>query len=548
MDRRKFIKQAAIVGAATPFLINGIPMKALSNTSFFNKVLNKADNNGNIMVLIQLHGGNDGLNTFVPLNMYDEYYNIRANVALPVNGKRKLIKLDENISDKQQLGLHPDIFNFKKMYDEASAAVVQNVGYENMNMSHFRSRDIYFMGGDYNSNYRSGWIGRWLNHDYPGYPNNYPSTEYPDPLALELGNTNSLAFHRELGIPIGLSIANPQAFYDLINGVGGELPINFPDSYYGDELAFLMNMENKAMSYAERLKYLYDNGSNSSGVIYPERYLLSAPENNMHNPLSEQLKILSRLISGGSTTQVYIIRIGGFDTHADQVEAYDNTMGRHSALLYHLTSAVKAFYDDLKAQGLDEKVVTMTFSEFGRRVYSNASYGTDHGKAQPVMLFGPGLKGGVYGDNADLNDLDRGNLKWKIDYRQIYTSVLQDWLGASDAALAAVYFDGFVDDKLDLFGLSKNNKNKNPDSHKLYDCYPNPAKSTLTLSYFLIEDVAVSLQIRNEKGNVVKNIISLKNTKGKHEIITDISALRSGIYYYTFKAGKIKYVKKLIKI
>ena len=310
MDRRKFIKKISIVGAAAPFLINGIPMRALGSTSIFNKLLNKADNNGKIMVLIQLHGGNDGLNTFVPLNMYDEYYNIRANVALPVNGKRKISKLDESLADEQQLGLHPDIFNFKKMYDEASAAVVQNVGYENMNMSHFRSRDIYFMGGDYDDRFRSGWIGRWLNYEYPGYPDNYPSAQYPDPLALELGNTNSLAFHRENGIPIGLSIANPQAFYDLISSVGIIPPINFPDSYYGDELAFLMEMEKKAESYAERLKFLYDRGSNSANIIYPERYLLSAPTNYMHNPLSEQLKILTRLISGGSSTQVYIVRIG----------------------------------------------------------------------------------------------------------------------------------------------------------------------------------------------------------------------------------------------
>ncbi len=546
MDRRKFIKNISIVGAAAPFLINGIPLRAFSNTSVFNKVLSKAENNGNIMVLIQLHGGNDGLNTFVPLNMYDEYYNIRANVALPVNGKRKIIKLDESLPDEQQLGLHPDMFDFKKMYDEASATVVQNVGYENMNMSHFRSRDIYFMGGDYDSKYRSGWIGRWLNHEYPGYPNNYPSTEYPDPLALELGNTNSLAFHREEGIPIGLSIANPQAFYDLISTVGINPPENFPDSYYGDELEFLMNMEKKAISYAERLKYLYDNGSNSSNVTYPKRYLLSAPNNYMNNPLSEQLKILTRLISGGSTTQVYIVRIGGFDTHADQVEAYDNTMGRHSALLYHITSAVKAFYDDLKSQGLDEKVITMSFSEFGRRVFSNASYGTDHGKAQPVMLFGPALKGGVYGNNANLNDLDNGNLKWQIDYRQVYTSVLHDWLGASNEALAAANFDGFINDKLDLFGTKENTKDEG--EHKLYDCYPNPAKNILTLSYFLAEKTSVSLQIRNEKGNVVKNIASLNNTKGKHEIKIDVSILHSGIYYYTLEAGGTRAVKKLIKL
>ena len=549
MDRRKFIKKMSIVGAAAPFLINGIPLRALGSTSVFNKLLNKADNNGKIMVMIQLHGGNDGLNTFVPLNMYDEYYNVRANVALPYSGRRKLIKLDETLPDEQQLGLHPDMFNLKKLYDAGSASIVQNIGYENMNMSHFRSRDIYFMGGDYDDRFASGWIGRFLNHDYPGYPNNYPSTEFPDPLALELGNTNSLAFHREAGIPIGLSIANPQAFYDLISSVGIDPPVNFPDSYYGDELAFLMNMEDKALSYAERLKFLYETGSNSGNIIYPERYLLSAPQNYMHNQLSEQLKILTRLISGGSSTQVYIVRIGGFDTHADQVEAYDNTMGRHSALVYHLTSAIKAFYDDLRAQGLDEKVVTMTFSEFGRRVYSNASYGTDHGKAAPIMLFGPGLKGGVYGNNADLNDLDRGNLKYVYDYRQVYTSVLKDWLGASDEALTETYFDGFIDTRLDLFGnKSKSEKNYNSDIHRLYDCYPNPVKDKLTFSYLLVEDTFVNLDIRNSKGNSIKTIKSEKELKGKYEFSVDISNFPAGIYYYSFKAGEIKSVKKLIKL
>lgn len=548
MDRRKFIKQISLAGAAMPFVINGIPLKALSSTSQFTKVLSKTENNGNVMVIVQLHGGNDGLNTFVPLNHYDLYYNIRANVALPYSGRRKLIHLDESLSDEQQVGVHPDLFDFKAMYEDASAALIQNIGYENMNMSHFRGRDIYFMGGDYNDRFPSGWIGRFLNHNYPSYPDGYPSEGDPDPLALEIGNTNSLAFHREVGIPIGLSIANPQAFYDLINSVGIDPPVEFPDSYYGEELAYLMGMEDKAMGYAERLKFLYDNGMNSANVIYPERYLLSAPQGYYRNGLSEQLKILSRLISGGSQTQVYIVRIGGFDTHADQVEAYDNSIGRHSALIYHLSSAVRAFYDDLKAQGLDQKVITLTMSEFGRRVYSNAGYGTDHGKAQPVMIWGPGLKGGVYGNNPDLSDLDGGNLKYFFDYRQLYTTVLQDWLGASDEALADTYFDGFLNSKLDLFGTKDDKELNNEDIHKLYDAFPNPVRDQITFNYYLAQDDFVTIQIRNDKGDILKTVKADKLSAGKYELNANLSDLPSGLYFYTFQAGKFKAAKKLIKM
>ncbi|MEA2041258.1 MAG: DUF1501 domain-containing protein [Bacteroidota bacterium] len=546
LSRRDFLKTMGSLGGGAMLMLNGIPVRAMSATNTLNRIIKQYDTD-NILVLIQLHGGNDGLNTFVPLDQYQDYYNIRANVALPRNGRRGLITLDENLPNNQQLGLHPDILGFKNLYDEGSAAFVQNVGYENTNMSHFRARDIFFMGGDYNQNFASGWMGRFLNYEYPGYPENYPSTDHPDPLALELGNAHSLAFHRENGIPMGLSIANPQAFYDLISGVGGPPPVAFPDSYYGDELQYLMQMEDQANGYAERLRYLYDNGTVADGIIYTEKYPLNAPPQYRNNPLSEQFRILSHLISGGSNTRIYVIRMGGFDTHADQVEPYDNTMGRHAALVHHLSASVKTFYDDLKKQGLDERVVTMTFSEFGRRVYSNAGYGTDHGKAAPLMLFGPALKGGVYGNNPDLSDLDRGNLKYKFDYRQVYTSVLKDWLGASDEALSNVYFDDFVDSRLDLFGTAdKKDPKSSTDIHRLYDCYPNPAKHSVTFSYYLSEQTDVTVSLYKINGEKAASFNFGKQEKGEHKKKVDISHLPKGSYLYTFKADKISKTLSLI--
>ncbi len=544
MDRRKFLKNLSIVGAV-PILINSFPLNVLGGQSLLNKLFTDSEND-NILVLVQLHGGNDGLNTFVPLNQYSEYYNLRANVALPYSGKRKILEIDKNLPENQQLGLHPEMFGIKTLFDEGSATVVQNVGYENYNMSHFRSRDIMFMGGGVNDDFESGWIGRYLNHQNSGYPTGYPSTDKPDPLALELGNSASLAFHRATGINMGLSLASPKSFYDLISGVGINPPTSFPDSYYGSELEYIMQMELQANSYAEQLKYIYDKGSNASGVEYPEYYPLNAPSQFKKNHLSEQFKILAKLISGGSKTKIYIIRMGGFDTHADQVESYDNSLGRHAALLYHFSSSVKAFYDDLKQQGLDEKVVTMSFSEFGRRVYSNGSYGTDHGKAAPVMLFGSALKGGIEGNNPDLNNLDNGNLKYQIDYRRIYTSLLVDWLGADSDALEATNFGEFVNQKIDLFGESdtKNTNLKN----SLNDCFPNPVSDKVTFSFDIKDKGRVQLYISSQSGKKETVCIDEYKNPGSYSKEIDISHLKTGIYIYSLIINNEKITKKLSKL
>ncbi|NJO70281.1 MAG: DUF1501 domain-containing protein, partial [Bacteroidetes bacterium] len=199
-------------------------------------------------------------------------------------------------------------------------------------------------------------------------------------------------------------------------------------------------MEAKSNQYAERLKVLYDKGKNTSSVVYPDLYPFNAPERFLHNPLTSQLRLIARLLSGGIKTRVFLCRIGGFDTHSGQVEKFDTSMGAHGALLYHLTAAMKAFYDDLKAQNLDNKVMALTFTEFGRRAYSNASYGTDHGTATPVLLFGPSLAGGVEGTQPNLSDLDNGNLRYTVDYRRLYTTLLSDWMGASNETLEEVGF------------------------------------------------------------------------------------------------------------
>ncbi|OQX98156.1 MAG: hypothetical protein B6I20_11420, partial [Bacteroidetes bacterium 4572_117] len=172
MDRRKFIKRMGAASAA-PLLLNGFSINALAANSPLMKMLAASDSD-RVLVFIQLHGGNDGLNTVIPIGKYTEYLDKRANVAIPKEGDRMYLELDENLTDDYKVGVHPDMKGFHAMYKEKKAAVVRDVGYDSMNMSHFRSRDVWFMGGDYNERIPSGWMGRFLEKEYPGYPDDYP--------------------------------------------------------------------------------------------------------------------------------------------------------------------------------------------------------------------------------------------------------------------------------------------------------------------------------------------------------------------------------------
>lgn len=489
-------------------------------------------NNENVLVFIQLHGGNDALNTLIPVSQYNEYYNLRPNIAIPDFGTRSYINVDSTVDENIQVGLHPDMLSFKEMYDQGKVAVVQNVGYPDMNLSHFRGRDIVFMGGDADSDYESGWMGRFLDNSYPGYPDSYPSSDMPDPIGMELSGTLSLAFHRENGIPIGLNIGNPEQFYQLISNVGVEPPITLPDSHAGDELRYIMEFEKKSNQYAERLRDVY-NAGNNSGIEYPEVYPF-ATTGASRNPLSGQLKLIARLLKGGIKTRIFLVRIGGFDTHGEQVEQYDSTLGVHSALLYHLSSAVKAFYDDLEQLGMDHKVMGITFTEFGRRAYSNASYGTDHGTSTPVFIFGNELNPGIYGHNPDLLDLHNGNLKYEIDYRQIYTSIVQDWFGADNETLIKTGFNEWVDNKLPLIGTT--GTEFNPVNNKLLQIYPNPIKNDLNFHVSLEKQQNLEVSIFRTGGQLVKKL-QLQGRYGSNPVRIAMEGEENGMYYLEVKTS-----------
>ena len=405
-----------------PLVAGGLPVRSLAATSPF--YLNPCEVTDRSMVIIFLNGGNDIINTTVPLNQMSEYANFRPDIRLP---ESSLITLDANLPDSQQIGLHPSLTGFKNLYDDGMLNVIQRVGYAQPNKSHFKSLDNWLTGSGGNlNNVPSGWVGRFLEDRYPGYTGN-PFIGEPDPLGILFGNMNATGFHtfEEHNYEINLSGQDPAGFYTLISSLGGAPITNFPNTEQGEMLQHIMGIDSSVNVYAQRISETFTNGANAA----------TYPNNNLGN----QLKTIARMLNGGSRTKIFMATTGGFDTHGAEVDPLDTRIGRHADLLGGIGSAMTAFQDDLAGLGLDDKVVTVIFSEFGRKIIQNGSYGTDHGTLSSMFVIGKGVESGVHGDNIDLNIQDNPGApnasQLQHDYRTVFASLLQEWLGASDSSL-----------------------------------------------------------------------------------------------------------------
>ncbi len=356
-----------------------------------------------ILVVVQLGGGNDGLNTVVPYGD-PEYFKVRPNLALQApgpSGNGVSLQLDQQLG----LGLHPALAPLKSLYDEGLVSVVQGVGYPNPNRSHFTSMDIWHTGRlDAKG---SGWIGRYFDATCNGtpIPEGAVAVGRSAPLAMEGNIQKPISFEspelfRWLGEDLHPALKDP---YEAINR-SGPLPGTGGDT----QKDFLMRTALDAQVASGRILAAV---AKAPLVRYPE------------TPLARQLRTIGAMIRAEMPTRVYYATIGGFDTHGGQ-----NT--RHAQLLRQVAEAIEPFQRDLKAQGNDARVVTMVFSEFGRRVKQNGANGTDHGTAAPVFVIGTGIKPGIVGTHPSLTDLDQGDLKYGIDFRSVYASLLGDWMKA----------------------------------------------------------------------------------------------------------------------
>ena len=418
-SRRSFLRTLGLAGAAGAAAatlpvtsLYGFPLAGALNQRFSDRKL----------VLIRLKGGNDGLNTIVPLYDYDRYRAVRPTLA---HADNSLIGLNADFA-------MPEVMTpLQSLWSGGRMRVLNSVGYPDHSLSHFTGADIIDSGSSDIADNGDGWLARYYTDLNP----DYRTAQSPNPPAVKIGGPTSVVFNDAEKIDISANFPTADRLEDL--AAAGQLydAANPPDNcYYGDQVAFLRTVANSASLYGASISDAYNNST--TDVDYT-------------TSLGEQLRLVARLIKGDLRTQLYLVTLDGFDTHVSQ-----NGSGNHLGLLDDLSRAVADFYADLAATNRDGEVVAMTYSEFGRRVEENGVGGTDHGQAMPVMLFGPALGGsGTHGTNPELDDLDaNGNLTFGTDFRSLYATMLQEWLCVDADTVNRVLGDDY--ERLPELGLS----------------------------------------------------------------------------------------------
>jgi uncharacterized protein (DUF1501 family) len=524
MKRRAFL-QRVVPASTIPFFLGGYSLRAYGRSPFIDRLLSLATETDRVFVLVQLNGGNDGLNMVIPRDQYAALAVARSNIMIP---EAKVLPLTT------VTGLHPAMTGLQSLYQEGKLAVVQSVGYPSPNFSHFRATDIWLTASDSNQILTSGWMGRYLDAEFPGFPLGYPRTAMPDPPAIQIGSVVSSGLQGSAA-PMGIAITNPNSSY-LLPG-GEDTP---PATPAGHELAFIRQIAQQTQQYSTVIKTAAGKGTNKS-TLYP-----AAGQNS----LADQLKIVAQLVAGGLKTRVYVVNYGGFDTHSAQVVAGTTDTGTHATLLGRVSLAIAAFMDDLKLLGQDQRVVGMTFSEFGRRVKSNASAGTDHGAAAPLFVFGANIQGAVVGANptlpaaATVND----NIPMLYDFRMVYASILKDWFGASPAELQGILPNHTQTLPLIKSGavLAVEEGESAPSSFALEQNYPNPFNPTTTIRYALPRTGMVRIEVYDITGQRIRLLVDREEPAGVHSVAFDAGTLASGTYFYRMQAGEFVETKRLV--
>ena len=528
MKRRDFIQYTS-ASFFLPMILDGFGAKAYTQatTPFMKAMLDVADANDNILVVIQLSGGNDGLNMVLPLDQYDAYSatTLRGNIAIP---ESKILKLKDN----PKTGLHPSMTGLQRLYDEGKLSIVHSAGYPNPSFSHFRASDIWFTGVDSDKLSTSGWLGRYASDRYPSFPDNYPSTQNPDPLAIQISSISSTIFNTA-SITSALAIQNPDTFATIVGDKPNIDPSPLPNTPGGKYTAFVRQQQISSFAYAGQLKVASAKGKNM--VTYPT-----------NNTLADQLKIVSRLIHGGLQTRVYYVTLGGFDTHENQVSVNDNSTGGHATLMQRISEGITAFMDDLKAQGNQDKVAGMTFSEFGRRANSNGSKGTDHGWASPLFVFGNAVKTQIIGKNPDLKALsgNTGNLNVPLqnDFRQVYAAILQDWMGASEASVKTILLDKTFKPS-DIFKDTRVLANETELPLAELNIFPNPAQNDTIIESDAFARNNTELVVTDAYG---RSFDTNPTRLSRTQIRINVSGMASGKYFVKVDTGAEPLVKALM--
>ena len=505
MKRRDFIKTAMVLsafGTQLPLMAIGRRQRQLQRRTQWET--------DRIVVLIKLNGGNDGLNTVIPIED-DIYYEARPTLALPPN---------QTLSVNETTGFHPSMSPIYPYYQNGQMGIIHGVGYDQGNLSHFRSSDIWVTGSDANEHFSSGWLGRLFENEYPDFPNDTPA----HPLAIQFNSANLLEFKTSES-NVGMMVFDPQQMYAIISNnyvPGNNDPA--PETYGGNELAYIREIDTLSMEYSEII-----NDSAQAGVN-----TIEYPENN----IGYQMALTAKLISGGLNTPVYRLYQTGYDTHANQAN-------NHANLLQNVSSSIAAFLQDLINQGLQDRVLVVTTSEFGRRVYENGSLGTDHGTSAPCLLFGSAIVPEIFGNNPDLTNLNNNNnMQVQYDYRQVYSSLITDWFGLPESIIQSVFGDSFdpipfVQEPLSVEPPSL------PKNFKMYPAFPNPFNPITSVNFELSRTASVTIRVMDQKGRLVHKRSLGRLPIGNHKFNLDAKNWVSGMYFVQLEVSGVKMTQKI---
>ena len=436
VTRRDFLR-TSVLGAALSWTVPVFIERTfltLNAEAADSALQTKTGRDNPILVVIQLAGGNDGLNALVPF-VDDAYYRVRPTIHIP---SEKVLNINGTI------GLNPVLAPLKSLYDAGHLSIIQGVGYPNPNRSHFRSTEIWQTASDSNQYVRTGWLGRYFDNCCSGKdPTAGVSVTGQLPQAFTAEEPVGLAYSGRSGFIRGGNDMEKQAF-DELNGLTSDvsdaaLVKSDHDIASGETITQLSGPSESGMATIEYLQRVALDAQIGSDKIAETLKRVKAQGAYPRTPVANSLSVIARLIAGGMPTRVYYASQGGYDTHNQQENS-------HNRLLQNLADALAAFCQDLQARGLFDRVLVMTFSEFGRRVAENASRGTDHGTAAPMFVCGGAVKPGLFGRQPSLDHLDEGDLIHTTDFRSVYGTILDKWMQASAAKILGKNFPaiGFV--------------------------------------------------------------------------------------------------------
>ncbi len=524
MDRRQFLRTTTLA------TVGGLTLRGLSNP-VLGRALKSGDANDRILVVVQLFGGNDGLNTVIPLDQYGVLSSLRANILIP---EAQTLALP---GTNGATALHPRLTGFRNLWDSGKLSIIQDVGYPNPSLSHFRSTDIWESGSSGEQILHSGWLGRYLDSVYTDYPNGYPNANVPDPIAIRVDGSVGLGLQHH-GVSMGISINNAD---DPLNLAGNIYQDPVANDCSGAKLAYIRDVQRQTDLYGDRILAAAQTGCTHS-ALYPTG---SAPGAELANAL----KIVAGLICGGLGTRIYWVSATGFDTHSNQVVNGDPLSGVHADLLQGVSDAINAFQDDLQQLGLADRVLGMTFSEFGRRIRSNNSRGTDHGAAAPMFLFGNSVVPGMLGSNPVIspNTDSQTNVPMAYDFRSVYASVLEKWFCLDSVQVADVLLGSHpslpVIQEACTVGIGNL-----PANEVTLTVAPSPFTERTKVSYSCVVAGRVQLQVMNAMGQMVAQPVDAQLVPGMYSLDLDMSAMPTGMYFCRLQNGPFQQVRSMMKV